>query len=79
MGVSTLSEPRTMSLFFSSEESGNKWTANHENTFLFILDQAHEIGRLTDKATFGDALHENFSKAVPFANTCSFYPFSALS
>ncbi len=79
MGVSTLSEPRTMSLFFSSEESGNNWIANHENTFLLILDQAHEIGRLTDKATFGDALHENFSKAVPFANPCSFYPFSALS
>ena len=41
--------------FFSSKESGNKWIANHEDTFLLTLDQAHEIGRLTNKATFGRA------------------------
>jgi len=43
-------------LFFSSEESGNKWIANHKDTFLLTLNEAHEIGRLTNKATFGAAL-----------------------
>ena len=45
-------------LFFSSEESGNKWIANHRDTFLLTLDEAHEIGRVTNKATFGAALKE---------------------
>jgi len=45
-------------LFFSSEESGKQWIANHEGTFLLTLEQAHEIGRLTNKATFGAALKE---------------------
>ena len=43
-------------LFFSSEASGNKWITNHKDTFLLTLDEAHEIGRLTNKATFGAAL-----------------------
>ncbi len=43
-------------LFFSSEESGKQWIADHEGTFLLTLEQAHEIGRLTNKATFGAAL-----------------------
>ncbi len=45
-------------LFFSSEESGKQWIANHEGTFLLTLEQAHEIGRLTNKATFGAAFKE---------------------
>ena len=45
-------------LFFNSEESGNEWIANHKDTFLLTLDEAHEIGRVTNKATFGAALKE---------------------
>jgi len=45
-------------LFFSSEESGTQWIANHEGPFLLTLEQAHQIGRLTNKATFGAALKE---------------------
>jgi len=45
-------------LFFNSEESGNKWIANHENTFLLTLHDAYEVGRLTNRATFGAALKE---------------------
>jgi len=45
-------------LFFSSEESGNKWIANHEDTFLLTVNDAFEIGRLTNEATFGAALNE---------------------
>ena len=45
-------------LFFSSEESGKQWIANHENTFLLTMDDAYEIGRLTNQATFGAALKE---------------------
>ncbi len=44
--------------FFSSEETGNKWIANHKDTFLLTLNDAYEIGRLTNKATFGAALKE---------------------
>ena len=43
-------------LLFSSEASGNKWIANHKDMFLLTLDEAHEIGRLTNKAIFGAAL-----------------------
>jgi len=45
-------------LFFNSEESGNKWIANHKDMFLLTLDEAHEIGRVTNKATFEAALKE---------------------
>jgi len=45
-------------LFFSSEESGNKWIANHEDTFLLTVNDAFEIGRLTNEATFGAVLNE---------------------
>ncbi len=44
--------------FFNSEESGNKWIANHKDTFLLTLNDAYEIGRLTNEATFGAALKE---------------------
>ncbi len=45
-------------LFFNSEESGNQWIANHKDTVLLTLDEAHEIGRVTNEATFGAALKE---------------------
>jgi len=45
-------------LFFNSEESGNKWIANHKDTFLLTLEEAHDIGRVTNKANFGAALKE---------------------
>ena len=45
-------------LFFSSEETGNKWIATHKDTFLLTLNDAYEIGGLTNKATFGAALKE---------------------
>jgi len=45
-------------LFFNSEESGNEWIANHKDTFLLTLDEAHDIGRVTNEATFGAALKE---------------------
>ena len=43
-------------LFFTSEDAGAKWTATHENTFLLSVEDAFEIGRLTNKARFGSAL-----------------------
>lgn len=43
-------------LFFSSEEAGTKWTAEHKNTFLLSVEEAYEVGRLTNRANFGDAL-----------------------
>ncbi len=45
-------------LFFNSEDSGNEWIANHKDTFLLTVDEAHEIGRATNKAMFGAALQE---------------------
>ena len=43
-------------LFFISEEAGTKWTAEHKNTFLLSVEEASEVGRLTNRANFGDAL-----------------------
>ena len=43
-------------LFFSSEEAGNRWRADHEDTFLLTVDEAHEIGRLFNKANLGDVM-----------------------
>jgi len=44
--------------FFSSEETGKKWIANHEDTFLFGVEDAYEIGRLFNRNAFGAALKE---------------------
>ena len=43
-------------LFFSSEEAGTKWTAEHKNTFLLSVEEAYQVGRLTNRAHFGDVL-----------------------
>ena len=42
-------------LFLSSEETGKKWSANHQDTFLLGVDDAYEIGRLFNRKTFGAA------------------------
>ncbi len=47
-------------LFFSSEEAGDRWRADHENTFLLTVDEAFEIGRLVNAANFG----ANFAKVA---------------
>ena len=43
-------------LFFASEDAGAEWTAKHDNTFLLSVEDAFEIGRLTNRANFGSAL-----------------------
>ena len=43
-------------LFFSSEKAGKKWSGEHENTFLLTVEEAHQIGRLTNRINLGDAL-----------------------
>ncbi len=45
-------------LFLNSEKSGNEWIAKHKDTFLLTLDEAHEVGRVANKNTFGAALKE---------------------
>ncbi len=45
-------------LFFSSEETGKKWIADHEDTFLLGVEDAYEIGRLFNRKAFGAALKE---------------------
>ncbi len=42
--------------FFGSRASGARWTSEHEGTFLFSIDDAFELGRLTNERNFGDAL-----------------------
>ncbi len=49
-------------LFFNSPESGTTWIAKHPNTFLLSLEDAFEVGRLTNRAKFGDVL----AKSVGF-------------
>lgn len=43
-------------LFFASEDAGAVWTAKHANTFLLSVEDAFEVGRLTNRANFGSAL-----------------------
>ncbi len=45
-------------LFFSSEETGKKWIADHEDTSLLGVEDAYEIGRLFNRKAFGAALKE---------------------
>ena len=42
--------------FFASAEAGRPWTTEHEGTFLLSVDDAFELGRLTNRAAFGTAL-----------------------
>jgi alkylmercury lyase len=42
--------------FFGSWRSGEQWTSSHKGTQLLSVDEAHELGRLTNAANFGDAL-----------------------
>ena len=43
-------------LFFASEESGKRWTAEHEDTFLLSLDEGFQLGRMWIEGVFGAAL-----------------------
>jgi len=42
--------------FFGSRESGERWSSEHKGTFLLSVDQAYELGRLTNTRNFGEAL-----------------------
>jgi alkylmercury lyase len=44
--------------FFGSRESGERWTSEHKGTLLFSVDEAHELGRLTNTRNFEEALVE---------------------
>lgn len=41
--------------FFANREAGEKWASEHPGTFLISLDDAFELGRLTDDDLLGDA------------------------
>src|SRR2546425_10751118 len=42
--------------FFGSRESGERWSSEHKGTLLLSVDQAYELGRLTNIRNFGEAL-----------------------
>jgi alkylmercury lyase len=42
--------------FFASADAGATWTAENDRTFLLSVDDAFELGRLTNRAAFGTAL-----------------------
>jgi len=42
--------------FFESMESGERWTAGREGTFLFTVDEAMELARRLNARTFGESL-----------------------
>jgi alkylmercury lyase len=42
--------------FFTSPEDGEVWTAEHPGTFLITVDDAYRLGRLMNRAVFGDVL-----------------------
>lgn len=39
--------------FFGSRESGERWTSKHSGTLLLSVDEAYELGRLTNAHNFG--------------------------
>lgn len=41
--------------FFASRETGARWAAEHDGTFLLSMNEAFELGRLTNERNFGDA------------------------
>lgn len=45
--------------FFSSRESGQRWTAQNPGTFLMSVAEGFELGRLKNLGRFGAALDEN--------------------
>ncbi len=44
--------------FFGSRKSGEQWTSKHDGTFLLSVDEAYELGRLTNTRRFQEALNE---------------------
>lgn len=42
--------------FFASPESARRWAADHPGTFLLSVDEAFELGRLTNQLRIPDAL-----------------------
>jgi len=42
--------------FFASAQAGQAWTAQHPETFLIPVNDAHKLGRVTNRATFGTAV-----------------------
>ncbi|MFQ5679929.1 MAG: organomercurial lyase [Gemmatimonadota bacterium] len=49
--------------FFESRESGERWVANHEGTFLYEIDEALELARRLNARKFGIALEESATRA----------------
>jgi alkylmercury lyase len=43
-------------LFFASRQSAQRWSADHPGTFLLSVDEAFELGRLTNRLRAPDAL-----------------------
>ncbi len=43
--------------FFSSSEAGERWTSEHEGTFLLSVDQAFHLGRMMNEARYGEVLY----------------------
>ncbi|MGH8675502.1 MAG: organomercurial lyase, partial [Burkholderiales bacterium] len=50
--------------FFSSEEHGRKWVAEHRGTLLLTLEQAWELGRRKNAAQFSGVLQSEFLETV---------------
>lgn len=42
--------------FFNSQEAAQPWLAQHPETFLLSLDDAHELGRYMNRTRYGSAL-----------------------
>jgi alkylmercury lyase len=55
--------------FFESRESGERWAANHEGTFLLGLDEAAELARRLNARTWGDALTRTDGRAAVGSRT----------
>ena len=45
-------------LFFTTRETGERWVAEHDGTFLLSVDDAYEVERRTNALQFAEALAE---------------------
>jgi Alkylmercury lyase len=47
--------------FFASASDAQPWLGQHRGTFLLPLDEAFELGRMTNRLCYGEALRDKAS------------------
>jgi alkylmercury lyase len=51
--------------YFASPRAASEWTAEHPGTFVMSIEQAFEVGRHTNAAQWGEAIHRDGATESP--------------